>query len=178
MRITTGIYKGRALAVPPGDRIRPTSDRMRQAIFNILLQYGLPAGARVIDGFCGSGALGLEALSRGAAHVTFIDTDTACCAANVATLKAQDRARIIRRDVREPGAADGAADLLFLDPPYGCGLLAPALTALAENGWLAPGAVCVSETEKAHAGDAPAAFLPLDRRAYGAASLLIHRYRP
>jgi 16S rRNA (guanine966-N2)-methyltransferase len=176
MRITTGIYKGRVLSVPPGDKIRPTSDKMRQAVFNILQQYGLPAGAVALDAFCGSGALGLEALSRGAAHAVFMDTDIKCASENIMKLGAGDAATIVRRDATKPGTAKRAADLLFLDPPYRKGLLDPALTALASDGWLAPGAICVAETETSHTPGEHAGFERLDHRTYGAASLWLFRF--
>lgn len=175
MRITTGIYKGRVLSVPPGDSIRPTSDRMRQALFNILQQYALPADARVVDVFCGSGALGLEALSRGAMHATFIDSDTAACEKNVRAFKAEN-ATILKRDALKPGVAGDAADLAFVDPPYNKDLAMPALTALAQNGWLAPSAICAVETEAHHEAAIPAGFHVLDRRDYGAARLHLIRY--
>lgn len=177
MRITTGIYKGRTLAVPPGESIRPTGDKMRQALFNILGGYGYPVDAVVLDVFCGTGALGLEALSRGAAHATFMDMDTKTCAANIATLKAGDNATVLKRDAVKPGVHNGApATLLFADPPYRKGLLNPALTALAQNGWLAPGALCACEAEADHANDVPPGFVLLDRRDYGAACLLLLRH--
>lgn len=176
MRITSGLYRGRLLTVPPGDRIRPTGDRMRQAIFNILQAYALPGGAVVLDAFCGSGALGLEALSRGAEKVIFMDTDVTCCEKNIAALKINSGTAVLRRDVTKPGPAREAVGLVFLDPPYGQDLLAPALTALAANGWLAPEAIAVCETERDHTGDIPAGFALLDRRDYGAACLHLCRY--
>lgn len=177
MRITTGLYKGRVLDVPPGKNIRPTGDRMRQALFNILLGYDLPAGAVVLDAFCGTGILGLEALSRGATVVTFMDVDVAACAANIARLGVRDKTNLLRRDATRPGIAQGApAGLVFLDPPYERNLMIPALTALAENGWLAPAAIVVAETETGHPDDRPAGFEILERRRYGAASLWLCRY--
>lgn len=177
MKITTGIYKGRALISPPGDAIRPTGDKMRQALFNILGGYGFPVDAIVLDVFCGTGALGLESLSRGAAHVTFMDMDTKSCAANIAALKAGDHTTLLKRDATKPGVHNGTpATLLFADPPYRKGLIAPALTALAQNGWLAPSALCACEIESDHPGDVPAGFALLDRRAYGAATLLLLRH--
>src|SRR5579871_5952285 len=102
MRITAGQWRGRKLAVPEGTAVRPTSDKVRQAIFNILLAHGLPRRAVVLDGFCGTGALGLEALSRGAAHATFIDKSReslAFCRRNIAAVKAQEQCTILQGDV-------------------------------------------------------------------------------
>ena len=177
MRINSGIYKGRLLSVPKGDAVRPTGDKMRQALFNILQSYSMPVDAHVLDIFCGTGALGLEALSRGAAHAVFMDTDTAPCAANIKALKAEDHTSLLRRDATKPARSTGTpATLLFADPPYQKNLLAPALTALAQNGWLAPAALCACEVERDHAGDIPPGFALLDRRDYGAACLLLLRH--
>lgn len=177
MRITTGIHKGRVLISPPGDAIRPTSDKMRQALFNILGGYGLPVDALVLDAFCGTGALGLEALSRGAAHVTFMDMDTKACAANIAAFKAEGSTTLLKRDAVKPGTPPGApATLLLADPPYRKGLLPASLTALAQNGWLAPSALCACEAERDHPTDIPSGYALLDRRDYGAACLLLLRH--
>jgi 16S rRNA (guanine966-N2)-methyltransferase len=183
MRIIAGAYRGRALVAPEGPTTRPTSDRARQAVFNVLEHAAsAPAlsGARVIDLFAGSGALGLEALSRGAGFCLFVETDPAARGAirdNVEALGAKGelfgRTRIHRRDATDLGArpaGDGAPfDLAFLDPPYGRGLGEAALAELARGGWLAPGATVVFE----RGADEPAPETPgfewLDDRAYGAA---------
>lgn len=181
MRITGGEFRSRKIIAPEGDSVRPTSDKMRQVIFNMLVKYGLPAGVAVLDVFCGTGALGLEALSRGASTGVFIDQSKKsleCCRANVAALKVADRARLIHCDALRPGGAEGeAAGLVFLDPPYRKNLVMPALEALAAGGWIAGGAICVAETEEE--ADVPAfdGFALLDSRAHGGTKLLFFQYR-
>lgn len=155
MRIIGGARRGLKLAeVGEGDaaaHLRPTSDRVREAIFNLLINaHGNPvAGARVLDLFAGTGALGLEALSRGAAEVTFVDDGAKALTllrANIAKMRAEGETRVLRLDARKLGpTADGAYTLLFLDPPYGKGLGETALTVALKGGWLAPGAMVVWE---------------------------------
>ncbi len=156
MRIIGGQWRGRRLAaLGRGDRrahLRPTTDRVRETLFNLLTggRFGDPvAGARVLDAFAGTGALGLEALSRGAAEAVFLDTGRAArglIRQNIAALGAEGRARLIPRDATRPGAwAEAPFDLAFLDPPYGKGLGERALAALSAGGWLAPGALAVCE---------------------------------
>ena len=176
MRIIGGDWRGRRLAeIGRGDeaaRLRPTPDRVREAIFNLLQNGGFGAvlkGARVLDLFAGSGALGLEALSRGAAEARFIDNGRVAArliGENIRLCGCSDRASLLRLDATAPGPAQGApATLVFLDPPYGQGLGAPSLTALRDGGWLAPGALVVWEESARQT--APAAFRPLDARRYG-----------
>ena len=181
MRIVSGEFRGRALATPAGDRTRPTSDRARQAIFNILEHAPwAPAlrEARVIDLFAGSGALGFEALSRGAAFCLFVETDEAARGAIRETIDAFGlfgRTRVHRRDATDlgvrPGSDGPAFDLAFLDPPYGKGLGELALARLASGGWLAPSATVVFE----RGADEPPLEAPgfelLDQRDYGAAKV-------
>lgn len=152
MRIVAGAWRGRRLVAPAGTATRPTSDRARQALFDRLAHApwaaGALTGAQVLDAFAGSGALGLEALSRGAAHVTFLENDPGALAAiraNVAACRAADRCRILQADATRPPPGS-ACRLVFLDPPYGQGLVAPALAALRRAGWIAPGAMLVVET--------------------------------
>jgi 16S rRNA (guanine966-N2)-methyltransferase len=184
MRITGGIHRSRILKSPDGDGVRPTSDKVRQAVFNILLKYGLPEEAQVMDVFCGTGALGLDALSRGAAHCVFIDKSReslACCRANVEALKLQDQAALLHKNASTLGPKPDSispAQLVFLDPPYRKNLLMPALTALAEGGWAAPGAICVAECEKEAQAGAPDGFELLETRPYGETQILIARYNP
>lgn len=183
MRIVAGRHKGRKLVPPEGDAIRPTADRARQALFNILGSPAhatddgpLPRGMAVLDAFAGSGALGLEALSRGAARVVFIDRDPAACRLierNLATLG--ERGAVLRRDATRPGAAPFACGLAFLDPPYGSALAGPALAALCEDGWLAPDALVSVELGRREGFGPPPGFEPVDERAYGAAKLLLLR---
>jgi 16S rRNA (guanine966-N2)-methyltransferase len=190
MRIISGVYRGRALKAPDGQATRPTSDRARQAVFNVLEHAAWAPGlgeARVIDLFAGSGALGLEALSRGAAFCLFVETDAAARGAirdNVETLGAKGelfgRTRIHRRDATDLGAkpgGDGAPfDLAFLDPPYGQGLGERALAELAGGGWLADGALAVFERGSDEAEPIVPGFERLDDRAYGAARVFFLRY--
>lgn len=184
MRIVGGRWRGRALApVGRGDaraRLRPTGDRVREGLFN-LLEHGAAAdpvpGARVLDAFAGTGALGFEALSRGAARATFLDTGRAAqglLARNAALLGAEEAATILRRDATRPGPAPlPPCDLVFLDPPWGKGLGEAALTALADAGWIAPGATVV--WEEAARPEPPAGWTVLDRRRYGASGLTVMR---
>jgi len=184
MRIIAGKHRGRPLAAPHGDMVRPTSDRAREALFNILTHGALAAGgpeyagARVLDAFAGTGAFGLEALSRGAAEAVFIENSRAALAAlrqNIATLDETGRAQIITGDATAPPRALAPCALAFLDPPYREGLAAPALAALGVAGWLAPGALCVVELAATERFDPPAGFTPLDERRYGAARLVFLR---
>lgn len=176
MRIIGGARRGLKLAdVGAGDpaaHLRPTSDRVREAVFNLLTNgpYGDPvAGARVLDLFAGSGALGLEALSRGAARVAFVDDGAASRALlrrNIDLMQATGVTDVWRRDATRMGPNRGPGyDLVFLDPPYGMGLGERALASLAAGGWLSPSALIVWEEGKAQA--APAGFESLDQRRYG-----------
>ncbi|MGC1304952.1 MAG: 16S rRNA (guanine(966)-N(2))-methyltransferase RsmD, partial [Caulobacteraceae bacterium] len=155
MRITSGSHRGKILRTPEGDATRPTSDRARQAVFNILEHAPWSGGvrdARVIDLFAGSGALGLEAISRGAAFCLFVETDETARGAirdNVEAMDLFGATRIHRRDATDlgqrPGSAGAPFDLAFLDPPYRKGLGERGLAGLADGGWLKPGAVCMLE---------------------------------
>jgi 16S rRNA (guanine966-N2)-methyltransferase len=188
VRIVSGDFRGKTLAAPPGAATRPTSDRARQAIFNILEHAAWSRGVRdlrVIDLFAGSGALGFEALSRGAAFCLFVETDEAARGAireNVDAMALFGRTRVHRRDATQlgqrPGADGPAFDLAFLDPPYGKGLGEVALARLAEGGWLAPGAVVVFERGAQEAPFAVPGFEGLDEREYGAARVWFLRYSP
>lgn len=154
MRITGGIYGGRMLQPPKDMRVRPTSDKVRQAIFNILNSRGLVDGASVLDGFCGTGALGLEALSWGGSCCTFIDlsrTSLDLCRKNHAALKIDAQCYFVLKSCAKPGlkpAEVPAANLVFLDPPYKQDLVREALEGLAPAGWIAKGASILIETEK------------------------------
>jgi 16S rRNA (guanine966-N2)-methyltransferase len=192
MRIVSGLYRGRSIAAPAGQGTRPTADRAREAVFNVIAHAAwAPAidGARVIDLFAGSGGLGLEALSRGAAFCLFVETEAAARGAirdNIETLGAKDgmlgRTRIHRRDATDLGpkpAGDGAAfDIAFLDPPYGRGLGERALAELARGGWLAPRALVVFERGKAEPDSETPGYQRLDARDYGAARVLFLRASP
>ncbi len=181
MRIVGGSYRGRRLAVPEGAPVRPTRERVREALFDILA-HGIGvtlSGAHVVDAFAGTGALGFEALSRGAAAVTFMETDRAArqaIRAAAAALDAADRAHVLAADALRPPAADAACTLALMDPPYGSGLAAPALTALAAGGWLADGAVAVVEQGARATLDPPRGFTPMDERRYGTTRLVFLGY--
>ena len=177
MRIVSGRFKGRTLKAPGEAALRPTSDKVRQAIFNILEHAGFAAdvsleGARVVDVFAGTGALGLEALSRGAKYCLFIE-DAALSRAiireNVEALGLTGASKIWRRDATNLGALDTLApfDLAFLDPPYRKGLLTPALTGLAAGGWLNANALVIAEAAEDEAMPVVDGFEILDDRVYG-----------
>src|SRR5260221_13835165 len=154
LRIVGGVHRGRRLTAPPGETVRPTSDRAREALFNILSHgqfaaEGLPfAGRPVLDAFAGTGALGLEALSRGASAAVFIETEREALTAlrrNIATLGEEDSAHIVAGDATRPPPAAIVCAVALLDPPYGSGLAAPALAALAGAGWLVENALAIVE---------------------------------
>jgi 16S rRNA (guanine966-N2)-methyltransferase len=173
MRIVGGRFRGRAIAAPRTRDIRPTSDRLRESLFNILAHaYDDPVtGARVLDLFAGTGALGLEAMSRGAAFALFVDDGAearALIRENVEALGLGGTTKILRRDATKLGAAYPIEpfSLVFLDPPYGRGLAAPALTAARGGGWLAPDALIVVEESAGAAFAAPDGFTEIERRRY------------
>ena len=187
MRIVSGDFRGKALVAPRGEATRPTSDRARQAIFNILEHAPWSDGVRdrrVIDLFAGSGALGFEALSRGAAFCLFVETDEAARGAirdNVEALGGLfGKTRVHRRDATDLGVRPGADgppfDLAFLDPPYAQGLGERALDRLAAGGWLAPGATLVFERGKSEPPFEVAGFTLIDARDYGAARVHFLRF--
>ena len=188
LRIVGGVHRGRRLAAPAGAAVRPTSDRAREAVFNILSHgdvaaAGLPfAGRPVLDAFAGTGAFGLEALSRGASRAAFIEQGRDALAAlrrNIAALGEQDRADIVVADATRPPRAPFASAIAFLDPPYGSGLAAPALAALAAGGWLLPDALAIVEIAASESLQPPAGFAIVDERVYGAARLVfLRRGRP
>jgi len=183
LRIVGGRLRGRVLKAPASRAIRPTSERLRESIFDILAHaYGDPAaGGRAIDLFAGSGALGLEALSRGAAFALFVDDRAearALLRANIETLGLGGASRVWRADATKLGKAPATYSLAFLDPPYAANLAAPALRALVEGGWLAPGAIVVVE-EAARANiDAPDALRLAEERVYGDTKIAIFAHEP
>jgi 16S rRNA (guanine966-N2)-methyltransferase len=173
MRVVGGRLRSRPLAGPKSDAVRPTADRLREALFNILAHsYGDPiAGARVLDLFAGTGALGIEAISRGAAYTLFVDEGVEARALlrdNVEALGLGGVTRIFRRDATKLGPAHPieAFSLVFLDPPYGKGLAEKALMSAHEGGWLKPEAMIVVEEAAEAAFKAPAGFTELERRKY------------
>jgi 16S rRNA (guanine966-N2)-methyltransferase len=173
MRVVGGRLRGRTLASPASRDIRPTADRLRESVFNILKHaYGDPInGARVLDLFAGTGALGIEAISRGAAFALFVDNGAEARALlrnNVAALALGGVTKVFRRDATNLGPAHPVEpfSLVFLDPPYGKGLAEAALNSLREGGWPTPGALVVVEEAKAAGFAAPVGFEELERRAY------------
>lgn len=179
MRIIAGRLKGRRLVVPAGGATRPTADRARQALFDMLAHapWAPPLeGMRVLDAFAGSGALGIEALSRGASHATFLETARPACAvirANIAACGEADRATVLPADATRPPRAPAPCDVAFLDPPYGTGLLPRALAALAAQGWFAPEAILCLELGRDEAAEFPHPILA--ERNHGAARILVLR---
>jgi 16S rRNA (guanine966-N2)-methyltransferase len=183
MRIVGGKNRGRRIAAPPGSAVRPTSERAREALFNILAHGRFGAApvcedARVLDVFAGTGAFGLEALSRGARFASFIERDRQArdvLAANIKALGETGRTRLLAADATAPPRADGPYDLVFLDPPYRSGLAAPALEALSRAGWLAADALIVVELAARGDFETPDGFLLLEERRYGAGRLVFLR---
>lgn len=179
MRITGGVFGGRTLVAPADDRVRPTSDKVRQAIFNVLAHndfgFGFSlAGKRVLDLFAGTGAMGLEAISRGAVFCLFVDDaaeSRAIIRRNVEALQLTGATKIWRRNATDLGAmqagSGGPFGVVFLDPPYRKGLLAPALQALTAGAWLAPHALLVAEAAADEAAFSPENLRLLDERVYG-----------
>lgn len=186
MRIVSGQFKGRPIVTPPGQTTRPTSDRARQAVFNILEHAAWAPelrGARVLDLFAGSGALGLEAISRGAAFCLFVETDDAARGAireNIEAYGLFGSTRIHRRDATDlgprPGSAGAPFDLAVLDPPYHKGLAEKALAEVLAHGWLKPGAIVMVERGSDENAFAPPGFEVLDARDYGAARVHFLRF--
>ena len=182
MRIVGGRLGGRVLRAPASHMIRPTSERLRESIFDILAHRypDLLEGARVVDLFAGSGALGFEALSRGASFALFVDDGAearALLRGNVEAFGLGGVTRIWRADAAKLGKAPAGAPftLAFLDPPYGKGLAGPALAALAAGGWLAEGALCVVEEAAKAEVAAPVGYDVEDERTYGDTKVMFLR---
>lgn len=178
MRITGGEFRGRSLQAPRGSGTRPTAERTREALFSILAAQQAFEGLQVLDLFAGTGALGLEALSRGAQSAVFIEKDPHVCGllrANIAACEAESRANIMRRDATRPGPAQAIFDLVFADPPYGKGLAEQALTALAGRGWLSAQARVIVEEDTRSDVIVPVGFEATDRRQYGGTALIFLR---
>src|SRR3954451_22299678 len=185
MRIVGGRFRGRALQAPRSDAVRPTSGRLRETIFNILAHsYGDPVpGARVLDLFAGTGAMGFEALSRGASFALFVDDGAEARGLIRGTIEALGvggETRLFRRDATRMGRVEPNApfSLVFCDPPYGKGLAERALAACAEGGWLVPGALVVVEEAQGAKVALPACFAALERRDYGETKLVFGRHEP
>jgi 16S rRNA (guanine966-N2)-methyltransferase len=186
MRIVAGQFRGRALVAPQGTHTRPTSDRVREALFNVL-EHGIAgfslAGQRVLDLFAGTGALGLEALSRGAAFCLFVEGDAAArglIRRNIEALGLTGVTKVFRRNATDLGPAGnrGGFGLAFLDPPYGQALAERALASAAAGGWLAPGAVVAIEESKRAIVALPPGFSALDQRTWGDTQVVLARFVP
>jgi 16S rRNA (guanine966-N2)-methyltransferase len=178
MRIIAGKFRGKTLLSPSDDSIRPTSDRARESVFNILASRLSPNldGLKVLDLFAGTGALGLEALSRGALSVVFVDTGAEARGLirdHIEAFGAGGTTKLLRRDATALGPAGtmGPMDLVFLDPPYGKGLGELALASLRDGNWLAKDATLVLEESVDVPVELPAGFVLDDRRDYGAAAI-------
>ena len=185
MRIIAGKYRARKLFAPEGKTTRPTSDRAREAVFNVLEAGFRKTGKvwaeiAVLDVFAGTGALGLEALSRGAASLTAAEKDAsaAACFRKNAEVFVKDGVPVrLFNDALFPPQTEKAAGLLFMDPPYAKGLVAPALEALLKTGWIDKETLCVIETEKGEKDVLPAGFEISDTRFYGKAAVLFARLK-
>ncbi len=185
MRIIAGRHRGRPIHVPRGEGLRPTADRVREAVFNILV-HGLDwpglEGATVVDLFAGTGACGLEALSRGARFATFVDHEPAALLAirrNAAAMGEGRSITLLKLDATRlpppPRAAQAPCALAFLDPPYESGAGVPALQGLASRGWIAPGGIAVVEVGAREPFPPSPAFTLVDERAYGAGRVVFLR---
>ena len=185
MRVVAGSHRGRRLVAPEGRALRPTADRVREAVFNILAHGGFGAGgasvlagARVLDAFAGTGAMGIEALSRGASHATFLEIDRdalVALRANLAAVHEQASATVLTADALHPPRPKDPVAVAFLDPPYGEGKGPAALSALADAGWFDVGAIVTLEVAAREPFAAPAGFTVLDERRYGAARIVVLR---
>ena len=185
MRIVGGQFRGRTLKNPSSQAIRPTSDKLRESIFNILAHaYGDPVtGARVLDLFSGTGALGCEALSRGAKFALFVDDGAEArglIRANVEAMSLTGVTKIFRRDASRMGEIGALApfDLIFCDPPYGKGLAEQSIASARAGGWLADGALVIVEEAVKSAFKTPEGFEELERREYGDTEIAILRLAP
>jgi len=179
MRIVAGKFRGKTLHSPDTDEIRPTSDRVRESLFNILANHFGPAfhGVRVLDLFAGTGALGLEALSRGAEHATLVDTGVearALMRENIQELGVAGQARMLRRDATDLGQVQRIppCNLVFVDPPYGKGLGEKSIKVAIEGGWVADDALIILEESKSAEIEIPAGLSEQSRRTYGDTQIL------
>jgi 16S rRNA (guanine966-N2)-methyltransferase len=184
MRIVAGRHRGRPLSAPAGEQTRPTSALTRESVFNILTHGRFAAdgdplqGASVLDGFAGAGANGLEALSRGAGHAVFMESQAPAVSAlreNLRALGEQQNATIVHADCLHPPRATTACDLVILDPPYRQGMAPPALRALWSSGWIAADALVVVELMKTEDIAVPEGFEEIDTRKYGKAKVVFLR---
>ena len=177
MRVTSGYYRGKTILVPPEGSVRPTAEKVRQAVFNTLChgntQIGVEdhvRGSRLIDAFCGTGAMAFEALSRGAEHASCIDMDPIAldyCRTNAKNLALSDKMDIISSSALSPPPAREPCSLVFLDPPYFTELVPRALRSLSAAGWIKNGAICVVETSSNEILDWPRRAKILQEKKYG-----------
>ncbi|AJY44612.1 16S rRNA (guanine(966)-N(2))-methyltransferase RsmD [Martelella endophytica] len=184
MRIVGGEFRGRPLATPKSSDIRPTTDRTRESLFNILMHAYPEAleGTRMMDLFAGTGAMGLEALSRGVKAVLFVENSVegrGLLWSNIETLGLAGRTRIMRRDATSLGVAGKLEpyEFLFADPPYGKGLGEKAFTAAATGGWLKPGALAILEERADVTPEISAGYEALETREFGDTRMHFYRYR-
>ena len=184
MRIVGGEFKGRTLKAPRSDAIRPTSDRTRESLFNSLAHAypGSVAGARVLELFAGTGAVGLEALSRGAKSAIFVDNSVegrALIQSNIEALGLTGRTKIFRRDAAALGLCRGLDPygLVFADPPYGKGLGEKALDNASRDGWIAEGALVMLEERSDQSPTLGRSFFPLESRVFGETSIHFYRHQ-
>jgi len=171
-RIVAGKFRGRRLEVPAGNTVRPTSSRMRERVFSILEHGRYPdlAGARVADLFAGSGALGLEALSRGAVSATFVEKSPAsidCIRQNIRALKVDKIATLLTTNAHNLPAAEAPYDIVFMDPPYSKGLVEPTLESLIKAGWINPNSAIICELKSDDGLSLPASLEIIDDRSQG-----------
>lgn len=183
LRIIGGSRRTRRLGAPIGRKVRPTSERVREAIFNILQHNNLSGqslkGAKALDLFAGTGALGLEALSRGANYVTCIENDRAaiaCITKNVETLGFEAHVNIIQADATNLPKAHPEFDYVFLDPPYGHGYSTPALCSIDQGKWLKNEAIVILESSENEVPNIPSSYESLKCRVYGTTTIHILRY--
>lgn len=185
MRISGGDFGGRKLEAPKNDRVRPATDKVRQAVFNMLLSYGLPQSAKVMDLFCGTGSWGLEALSREAYSCLFVDNSPESiryARQNAESFECDDICDFIRSDfkklripqaMRENDSIGGAFDLVFMDPPYKQDFVKPALNMLIKENVMNEGGIVIVEAEKDLELSCPAEFIVKDQRIYGETQIFI-----
>ncbi len=185
MRIVGGEFRGRSLAVPKSNAIRPTADRTRESLFNIL-SHAYPEAidaTRMMDLFAGTGAVGLEGASRGCRHVLFVESSVegrGLLWENIDALGLHGRTRMLRRDATDLGSVGNLEpfDFLFADPPYGHGLGEKAFAAAADGGWLVPGALAILEERADIVVHAPAEYVLLEVRTFGDSKMHFFRYQP
>lgn len=180
MRIIGGIYRGKKLFSPLSDKIRPTADKARESVFNILFsKLEKPwSQIKLADIFCGTGAFGLEAISRGAAKVTLVDLDTATAAKNAALFpNEKSKISLIKADAANLPSTPAAFDVIFLDAPYHLGLSEKALLSVIDKKWLASDGICIVETAADEKLNIPEKMLLTDTRRYGIAQFLFLRFK-